>query len=196
MTETKNSPVDKKKKKEPSMDPFIADIERNREDRGMMASLRRGMGHKAGEVAETSRIIQCWLHWDDPHVQEKEQAYYLIAPLFGLYHDEISEEGNIGKHMRDLCEPGEEPPTSIERRFMSILACDGEEFGDQLRQIIMLLKSKHIEVHWQQLLFDVRRWQRHEDSRNQVRREWSRSFWRSERKPSTATPQINQTSNV
>jgi CRISPR system Cascade subunit CasB len=178
----------KKKQTERPYDSFMATLIQQRDDNGKMAALRRGLGRKPGEVAETSREIQCALAWDDPEVKEKERAYYLVGPLFGLYHDEITDEGNLGQHLRDLCEPGEEPPPSIERRFMALLTCDGDEFDDQLRQVIFLIKSKKVEVNWQRLLHDVRQWQRGEITRNRVRQEWSRSFWRSERRAAPPNP--------
>lgn len=180
--------MNKKKQTEPPYDPFMAALIHQRDDNGKMAALRRGLGRKPGEVAETNREIQCALAWDDPEVKEKERAYYLIAPLFGLYHDEITEDGNLGQHLRNFCEPGEEPPPKVEKRFIALLACNGDEFDDQLRQIISLIKSEKVEVNWQQLLQDIRQWQRNENTRNRVRQEWSRSFWRSERRVVPPSP--------
>jgi CRISPR system Cascade subunit CasB len=154
-----------------------------RDDRAMMASLRRGLAQPAS--AEVSRIVQYWLPENAPRCQE--EAYYLVAPLFALHHrsgeDDVADKGNLGSHFREMCEPGEDPPRNVERRFMQLLACDANDLDDLLRQAVSLLKSKGVAVNWQRLLDDVKWWKQSEDNRDKVRKAWSRGFWRSPQSP-------------
>lgn len=175
----------KGKQKEERQDPFVEFLERNRDDRAMMASLRRGLAQP--RCPEVSRIVQCWLSEDSP--RWLEDAYYSVAPLFGLHHDDIANKGNMGSHFRDLCDDPSDPPSSVERRLMQLLACDAESLDDLLRQAVSLLKSKDVAVNWQQLLDDVMAWKHNDDRRDNARLRWSRAFWRTNRKPNQPTNQ-------
>lgn len=173
----------KSKQKEEHRDPFIEFLVDHRDDRALMASLRRGLAQP--RCAEVSRIVQCWLSEDSP--RWLEDAYYSVAPLFGLYHDEITSKGNLGDHFRELAENTKRPqddeiPRNVERRFIQLLASDANGLDDALRPAISLLKSNEIAVNWQQLLDDVIAWRHTDDRRDQVRLWWSRAFWRTKRK--------------
>ena len=63
--------------------PFVSYLEGLREDRGALASLRRGLGRPPGTVADMYRYVVRWLPDDAP--RWREDAYYLIAALFA-YH--------------------------------------------------------------------------------------------------------------
>lgn len=177
----------KGRQKDKPNDPFIRFLEEHRDDRAMMASLRRGLAQP--RCAEVSRIVQCWLSEDSP--RWLEDAYYSIAPLFGLHHDDMdpSDYSNMGGHFRNLCDDPSDPPSNVERRFMQLLACDANDLDDLLRQAVSLLKSKKVAVNWQRLLTDVGWWKQSADSRDRVRLEWSRKFWRTNRKPNQPTNQ-------
>ncbi len=164
-------------------DPFIRYLEDRREDRAMMASLRRGLGRPAGVVPEVSRVVQVWLSSDAP--VWRENACYLIAPLFAL-HSQEGGIGNMGNHFRDLYDPGTEPPPNVERRFIALLASDPDDLDEVLRQALTLLKSKSIPVNWHELLRDIQAWKHpHEEQRARVQKKWSRAFWRM---PNSAPP--------
>jgi len=161
-------------------DRFVEHLTRNRDDRALMASLRRGLAQT--NSAEVSRIVQPWLSEDSE--RWLEDAYYTIAPLFALHHEDVADDGNLGDHLRALAESMKPPssdelPRSVERRFMQLLVCGPNDLDDLLRQAVSLLRSKGIAVNWQQLLTDVLRWKHTDDQRDIVRREWSRRFWRS-----------------
>jgi len=171
---------------------FIRYLEqlRDREDRGALASLRRGLGQAPGAVPEASRIVQRGLTADTRDYLET--ACYIVAPLFAL-HPKEGGEGNMGDHFRALCGPtqlGEALPSNVERRFMSLLTSDIEELPDTLRQAISLLKSKNVPVNWRLLLRNVMAWT-HEDG--YVQKEWGRAFWRA---PQTAQPNPSQPATI
>jgi CRISPR system Cascade subunit CasB len=154
------------------IDPLIQMLEsmRDREDRAGLAQLRRGLGQTAA-TPEVSRIVQRVMSESTP--PWRESACYVVAPLFAL-HPVAGGRGNLGDHVRALAPTGE-PPPNVERRFVGLLACDGEELPDALRQAVMLLKSNGVPVAWDRLLKDVQAWE-HPD--RYVQRNWSRSFWR------------------
>jgi CRISPR type I-E-associated protein CasB/Cse2 len=106
-------------------------------------------------------------------------ACYIIGSLFAL-HNVHADSGNIGRHFRAMGKQGEDPPANVERRFLALLASDKDELPDALRQAVTLLKSKSVPVNWFQLAHDVQRWQ-FDEGRDQVRKNWSRSFWNAER---------------
>jgi len=153
---------------------FVEFLEKRLNDRAAMASLRRGLAQPRS--VEVSRIVQQWLSEDSP--RWLEDTCYSIAPLFALHHDDIAQSGNMGNHFRDMCDDPSEPPPNIERRFMQLLASDANSLDDLLRQAISLLKSKGVAVNWQRLFSDVGWWKQNADSRDRVRLEWSRKFWR------------------
>lgn len=169
--------IEQKDKKAKRQDPFIKFLVDHRDDRATMASLRRGLAQPRS--AEVSRVVQRYLSEDSP--RWLEDAYYSIAPLFGLHHEDLANTGNMGSHFRAVCEDPNDPPPSVERRFMQLLASDANNLDDALLQTISLLKSKDIAINWQRLLDDVGWWKRNEDSRDRVRLEWSRKFWRTTR---------------
>lgn len=173
------SQIEPKGKHAKPRDAFIQFLEEHRDDRAMMASLRRGLAQP--KCAEVSRIVQRFLSDDSPPWQE--DAYYSVAPLFGLHHESIdhSDYGNMGSHFRNLCDDPSDPPSNVERRFMRLLASDANELDDELRQAMSLLKSKGVAVNWQELLADVLAWKHTEDRRDFVRLKWSRAFWRTDR---------------
>lgn len=181
-------------KNPPRSDKFIEYLEQHREDRALLAALRRGAGQPPGTVPEVSKYVQTWLGEDAPTYLE--EAYYLVAPLFAL-HPKEGGRGNMGDHFAALREPGQDLPPSVERRFMLLLAAHPNDLGDYLRQAVSLLKSKDVAVDWQQLLRDVLAWNsRDERPRIRVQKEWARKFWRSpktKQDSSTVQPQTNST---
>jgi CRISPR system Cascade subunit CasB len=178
-------------KNPPKPDPFIQYLEEHREDRALLAALRRGAGQPPGASPEVSKYVQSWLSQDSPTYLE--EAYYLIAPLFAL-HPKEGGQGNMGDHFAALREPGEGPPPSIERRFMLLLSAHPDDLGDYLRQAVGLLKSKDVAVDWQQLLRDVLAWKSRDERPRRVQKEWARKFWRSPKKDSsTVQSETNST---
>jgi CRISPR system Cascade subunit CasB len=145
------------------------------EDRAALAALRRGLGRPPGETIEMHPYVT-------PFAQglsrKQEDAYYLIAALFGLYPGEIwtSSEGrqrtNLGASLRWFANASNSE--SIERRFVALLNAHTDDLSEHLRQTISLLKSKDIPVDWRQLLRDVINW---DDDDRFVQRNWSKAFW-------------------
>lgn len=149
---------------------FIRYLEDHREDRAMLAALRRGLGQPPGTVPDAYRYVVPWLADDTP--PWREAAYYLIAALFA-YHPAPGGVGNMGNHFARTRTPGWDD-TAIERRFTALLAAHPDDLDLYLRQAISFLRSKEVPVNWHQLLTDVLDWG-HPD--RYVQRRWARAFW-------------------
>jgi CRISPR system Cascade subunit CasB len=139
-----------------------------KEDRGALATLRRGLGQPPGTVTEMFRYVIPHL----PNDRRQERACFLIAPLFAL-HPKIAESGNMGAHLaRTRTEAGEE---ALERRFTALLSAHADDLAEYLRQAVSFLKSKEeIPVNWNQLFWDILNW---DDEDRRVQKEWARAFW-------------------
>lgn len=158
--------------------PFITYLEglAERQDRGALAALRRGLGQPPGTVAAMYPYVVPWLPKDVRPWEEA--AYYLIAALFALYPSP-SGTGNLGASFRQA-QPKEPPApegeriSPVERRFTVLLAAHPDDLPDHLRQAVSFLKSKEVAVNWHQLFADIQQWNRLD---RRVQREWARAFW-------------------
>lgn len=156
---------------------FIAYLQRlaEKEDRGALAALRRGLGQPPGTVAAMYPYVVPWLPADASPWQEA--PYYLVAALFAL-HPQPGGTGNLGDNYRQA--EGEQAATSDERvsanerRFTNLLATHPDDLPDRLRQAVAYLASKDIPVNWDRLFQDLGRWS---DPRRRVQQEWARSYW-------------------
>jgi CRISPR system Cascade subunit CasB len=138
-----------------------------RQERGSLAALRKGLGQEPGTVAAMYSVVV-------PHLPEGSASddwrYYLIGALFA-WHPSGTGSGNLGEHFGRLKGLSD----SIERRFVALLAAHRDDLPDHLRQAIGLLKSKEVPVNWDRLFRDLRHWD-HAD--RFVQRAWARSFYR------------------
>jgi CRISPR system Cascade subunit CasB len=173
--------------KPPSLDDnFVAMLEdlHANEDRAALAALRRGLGKPVGEAMEAYRYIARFAA--STSTSQQEEAFYLVATLFGLYpSDSRRGEGwmktNLGASLLELKD--KMGGDGAERRFVALLNSHTDELADHLRHIISLLKSKDVLVDWRQLLTDIRWW---EAANREVQRKWAKAFWGKER-PETRT---------
>lgn len=141
------------------------------QERGALASLRRGLGQPPGTVADMYRYVEPFLG-QERSAGFKESAFYLVAALFAL-HPSSTEKGNIGIHMR-ACDPEGKNSDALERRFTALLAAHPDDLPDYLRQAVSFLKSKDIPINWNQLIWDLQKWN---DEDRRIQKEWARSFW-------------------
>lgn len=151
--------------------PFVHYLERlrDKDDRGALAALRRGLGKSPGEAPGMYRYVVPWLRADIRLWQE--EVFYIVASIFAL-HPQPGGEGSIGSAFYKLAagRGGE----STERRFVALLNCHPDELKEHLRHAISLLKSENIPVDWHCLFQDLFNW-RHPSRR--VQKSWARDFW-------------------
>ncbi len=144
------------------------------QERGALASLRRGLGQPPGTVADMYRYVEPFLGEQSSGARFKESAFYLVAALFAL-HPKSTDEGNMGTHMaKTRTDSGAD---ALERRFTALLAAHPNDLPEYLRQSISFLKSKDVPVNWNQLLWDLQNWDKRDDPKFSVQKHWARSFW-------------------
>ena len=176
---------------------FIADLEElvACEDRGTLASLRRGLGKPPGTEAQMYPFVASRLPED--FSPREAEPYYLVAALYAWHQigwepTEDKRPTNFGASFARLAacirqEIGRDVP-SLERHFVAILASDREDLPHRLRHAVGLLRSRAIPVDWAMLLHDLRYWET-EDHR--VQRAWGEAFWG--RAPRAAEDQEGET---
>lgn len=150
--------------------PFISYLKDLVDDRAALAALRRGLGRPPGAAPQMHRYVIPRL--PAGLYPRQEEAYYLIAALFGLHPDDTA-TGNLGRSFaqaRDRDGNAE----AIERRFSALLAAHPDDLPFQLRQAIQFLRAQEISVNWSQLLRDVLNW---DNPRRSVQRSWAHGFW-------------------
>ncbi len=165
---------------QPEPHPFIRYLQKlaDGQDRGALASLRRGLGQPPGTVADMYRYVEPYLGAD---ARYKESAFYLVATLFAL-HPKSTNEGNMGRHLAATRSEGGED--ALERRFTALLAAHPDDLPEYLRQAVSFLKSKEIPINWDQLLRDLQGWGRED---RVIQKKWARSFWGGRQLPKTET---------
>ncbi len=153
--------------------PFVAYLVglREKEDRGSLAALRRGLGKPPGSVAETHRYVvpftgHCQSRW-------QEDCHYIIASLFGLHPEHAPELRNLGESFARV-RAREPDNSSMEQRFTALLGSHRDDLPERLRSAVALLKSKDIGVNYDGLFKDLQYWD-HPDKF--VQRNWAKSFW-------------------
>lgn len=148
---------------------YLSDLVQ-REDRGALAALRRGLGQPPGTAYEMYPYVVPWLPTDGP--RWREDVYFLTAALFA-FHSAAGGVGNMGTHFsRSRDQEGDN--VAVERRFANLLAAHREELPDYLRQAISYLRAKDVPVNWHRLFTDIQNWSH---PSGYVQREWARTFW-------------------
>ncbi|MCW5557277.1 MAG: type I-E CRISPR-associated protein Cse2/CasB [Verrucomicrobiae bacterium] len=153
---------------------FVEALRRTRNDRGKMASLRRGLS--------PSTVMDAW-----PIVaglggqigQPGESVHVDIAALFAI-HPEESNARDFGETCRSIAladSSDKTLPESHERRFRRLLACDdSDDLTGQLRAWIRLAANKGVGINYTRLFDDLTWW---DSSADRIRVRWARSFWHS-----------------
>ena len=80
---------------------------------------------------------------------------------------------------------------SLEKRFVALLNCHGDDLPNHLRQAVSLLKAKDVAVNWHQLLRDVLYW---DHEARFVQQQWAREFWQGEVRETEAEEEKMETS--
>jgi CRISPR type I-E-associated protein CasB/Cse2 len=153
---------------------FVEALRRAQNDRGKMASLRKGLS--------PATVMDAW-----PVVaalggqigQPGESVHVDIAALFAT-HPQESDTRNFGETCRAIALADSSDnmiPESHERRFRRLLACDlSQDLSGQLRTWIRLAASKGVGVSYEKLFDDLTWWS---TSADRIRVRWAQSFWRS-----------------
>lgn len=173
------------------VDLFVTGLEELRDDprgAGKLAALRRGLGKPPGTAFETYPVVIPCLKRLGAMSRYDEELYYLVASLFAL-HPQSATEGNLGEHLANLFDPKDGPSTSLERRFVALLASHPDDLYRTLEQAIKLLRSNNIPVCWHNLVWHLKYW---DDSNHWIQKRWADGFW-SRTTPANATFETSET---
>lgn len=168
---------------------FIAYLEglRDRDDKGALAILKRGLGKPAGTDFGMAPYIERWnlAAWD-------RARYYLVASLFASHPMPAETNANgepcnmgdvfadiVKAYTSDVRKNKDDARKSVERRFVAILNAHSDDLPRHLRHAVSLAKSKNVPVDYLSLLRDLRDWDKDE---KYVQQKWACRFWRSPEK--------------
>lgn len=158
-----------------------------REDRGRLAALRRGLLLEPHQFYELYQVVPS--RFLEGIGRDETERRLMVAILFAAHPVSFSDKElavrprNLGDSLRLLAtrrsagtsgDPDESLSEPLKRRMDGLLSAHPEDLFEHLRQVIRLLKAEEVPVDWDQLLWDLRNWGR-EDRR--VQWQWSRSFY-------------------
>lgn len=148
---------------------FIADLKAHREDRGLMATLRRGFSETAADRTWPYLARWCNLEYD------RERTIYLTVAASFATNPESTANGNMGDTMRLLATGdgrGKEGLETFETRFRRFLSCDTVfDVCDRIPTVIRTTHTKGIPVNHEELFKDLHYWG------NRVQIRWASHYW-------------------
>ncbi len=157
-------------------------------ERAALADLRRGLSDFPNLSPYMHRHIR-------PRMPQRIGAwgkltYYLTAALFAAHQLHI-DKGNLGTHFHKLLDPhNTDANKPIERRFTYLLAAHPEDLHFHLRQSIAFLRSKEVEINWEQLMWDIYYWN-DPNERSKVQENWAGRFWQAHKPKNNQTIETN-----
>ncbi len=157
---------------------FVAALEDlvRREDRGALATLRRGLGKPPGTVIELFPYVVPYLPTDGD--ERRAWVFFAVAPLFAFHPvswpaGESRGWTNFGASVARLAQRLDHGSAGLEARFLRLLAAEREELPLQLYRMLTLFRPHQVPVSWVRLLRDLVQWDHPERF---IQRQWARAF--------------------
>jgi len=148
---------------------FLDYLESRREDRGMMADLRRGLSE-----ATSDRAWPYIAAWCDITNDRLRYIYTTVAAAYAA-NPEPTDKGNMGYLLRRIAMgtgTGEDALKTFDGRFRRLLSCDTvQELCAHLRGVIKAAAQRGIPVNFVNLFRDLRYWS------DAVKRRWAAQYW-------------------
>jgi len=171
----------------PRQEPLIRGLAqlKQRENRGALAALRRGLGKPAGTAPEMFPYVEPYIPVND--YAGRVDAAYLLASLFGLHPYDSGRSGEVRtRQQRGLGaslagirrrEGSTDEDEGVARRFGAALNCDREALPTHLRHLMSLFHSRSPDtaIDFMQLYDDISDWDAPD---RRVQRAWAAGFWR------------------
>lgn len=138
------------------------------ENRGFLAQLRCYL--------ITAKRSRAWpaLHRLNVDITDENRSY--IAAWYAVYPEE-AEQGNLGttcrliKNNRKENTKDNDKLTPTERRFLQLLASSSDELFDRITRMVLMAKSQHVPINYEQLEKDVMHWNEN------TKIIWAKEFW-------------------
>lgn len=154
-------------------------------NRGALAALRRSTGFAPGAYPPAFPYVERFVPAESHAEDSYRQALYVTAALFARHpqHEEgQSLAAAFGKlvQSRQKQKRDDQKHSSLEQRFIALLAADAEDLPNYLRQIVSLLAADGYGVDYASLLQDLARHLNpfQFEARDKVRQRWARDFYR------------------
>jgi CRISPR system Cascade subunit CasB len=180
---------------------FIAHLQYLKErDRGALATLRHSLAFEPGTYPNAYPYVERFVSTEANERDSRRLAPYAVAGLYAR-HPEASGQsfaaafGELCKRRKPESEK-KDAVSSLEKRFVSLLASDAENIHDYLLQAISLLAAEKVGCNYSKLLDDLSTWMNPRadvERLDRLRQRWARDFYRAldtepatEPEPSTA----------
>ena len=143
---------------------FVDYLQGRREDRSLMANLRRGLSETTAN--RTWPYIARWCRLDN---DRRRRIFEIVAASFAFNPESVS-EGNMGTTMRHLTV--DKGLSTFEARFKRILSCDTVfEVCERLPAVIRATKAKGVAINHEALFKDLQYWG------DTVKIKWADAYW-------------------
>ena len=140
------------------------------DDKGALARLKRNAGNS---ISESRGVLPIFYRLLPPDVPASHRRWYFhVATLFPLA--EPASKGSLGFALRTAKDKKKTGEKGYDRRLEVLLDADAEQLPFRLRQVVRLVKSAEVAIHWEQLLTDLIRWDYIERS---VQERWARDYF-------------------
>ncbi len=153
-----------------NIEKFIEYLSKVKNDRGIMADLRRGFS-KTTEQRAYPHIA----NWCDDFTNNRERKIVLFIAAGFACHKKVTSSGNFGLVIKKIAtadEKGTDGLKTFEARFRRLISCDkAEELCERLPPIIKLAEKKGIPVNFVALYNDLKYWN------NDKKIKWAADFW-------------------
>ena len=155
---------------------FIQYLQAMQNDRGKMATLRKGLIENQAEA--TWPLLSRFINFDQPY---QIKALQTAAGLFA-HHSQDTDKGNFGSlcyqllsdDERDKIAKGESG--SISQHFQYALAANGDEIFARVKRLVLRAKRDEIAVNYIQLTNDLLNWNSYKKAK--IKRDWGKEFWK------------------
>ena len=148
---------------------FVADLQTRREDRGLIANLRRGFSD-----ATADRAWPYLARWCNLENCRERTIFQTVAASFAFNPESVS-KGNMGTTMHRLATGdgrGLDGLKTFETRFRRFLSCDTVfEVCDRLPTVIRTTQAKGVAINHEELFKDLHYWG------DRVKVRWANAYW-------------------
>jgi len=156
------------------IEKFIEHLSKLKDDRGIMADLKRGFSETTEHRAYPHIAI-----WCDITNNRERKIFLLIAAGFAVHKKSVT-FGNMGTVLKKIAVGdgrGNDGLKTFEARFRRLISCDtAEEVCERLPGIIKIAEKKGIAVNFVQLFNDLQYWN------NNKKIQWAAEYWSSKKK--------------
>ncbi len=150
---------------------FIGYLVDRRDDRGLMADLKRGLNPTTAHRA--------WPHiapWCNLTNDREREIYSTIAGGMAVMECRNQDIGTLGATLRFIAtqNSGKEGLNTFEAHFRRLMNCRTvQELCQQLPRIFMAARQRGVGINFERLLDDLHKWEMSE----RVRISWAHDYW-------------------